>query len=145
MKKVKAALPLAVSLALGLQALPMSTSTVQAEAAANAAHHSAKVEYKRANSFLTNLANGKTKEATRYFSRSLQLKMSEDNLKTWWSSLTAQLGAVKKIGTAVQGEVNTGHRNVEIPIEFEHASATLTVRFSQNRQMDDWRIVAVLR
>ncbi|MCM3154057.1 hypothetical protein [Priestia megaterium] len=56
MKKVKAALPLAVALALGLQVLPMSTSTIQAEAAANAAHHSAKVEHKRANSFLTNLS-----------------------------------------------------------------------------------------
>ncbi len=141
MKKVKAALPLAVSLALGLQVLPMSTSTVQAEAAANAAHHPAKVEYKRANAFLTNMAKDKTKEAKRYFSRSLQSKMSEDNLKTWWSALTAQFGAVKKIGTSVQSEVNTVHRNIEIPIEFEHVSATLTVRFSQNRQIDDWRIV----
>ncbi|MDM8150638.1 hypothetical protein [Priestia megaterium] len=83
MKKVKAALPLAVSLALGLQVLPISTRTVQAEAAANAAHHSAKVEYKRANAFLTNVANGKAKEAKRYFSRSLQSKMSEEDLKTW--------------------------------------------------------------
>ncbi|MHC5532495.1 alpha/beta fold hydrolase [Priestia megaterium] len=141
MKKVKAALPLAVSLALGLQVLPMSTLPVQAEGAANAAHHSAKVEVKRANAFLTNVANGKTKEAKRYFSRSLQSKMSEDNLKTWWSALTAQFGSVKKIGTSVQGEVNTVHRNIEIPIEFEHVSATLTVRFSQNRQIDDWRIV----
>jgi uncharacterized protein len=107
MKKVKAALPLAVSLALGLQVLPMSTSPVQAEGAANAAHHSAKVEVKRANAFLTNVANGKTKEAKRYFSRSLQSKMSEDNLKIWWSALTAQFGSVKKIGTSVQGEVNT--------------------------------------
>ena len=98
MKKVKAALPLAVSLALGLQVLPMSTSSVQAEAVANAAHHSAKIEVKRANAFLTNVANGKAKEAKRYFSRSLQSKMSEDNLKTWWSALTAQLGAVKRLG-----------------------------------------------
>ncbi|MFS0902311.1 DUF3887 domain-containing protein [Priestia aryabhattai] len=141
MKKVKAALPLAVSLALGLQVLPVSTSHGQAEAGANAAHHSAKVEYKRADAFLTNVANGKVKEAKRYFSRSLQSKMSEEELKMWWTSLTAQVGAVKKIGTSVQGEVNTVHRNIEIPIEFEHVSATLTVRFSQNRQIDDWRIV----
>ncbi len=67
--------------------------------------------------------------------------MSEDNIKTWWSALTAQFGSVKKIGISVQGEVNTVHRNIEIPIEFEHVSATLTVRFSQNRQIDDWRIV----
>ncbi|MEK1829785.1 hypothetical protein AAAC51_13850 [Priestia megaterium] len=66
-EKVKAALPLAVSLALGLQVLPMSTSPVQAEAAANAAHHSAKVEVKRANAFLTNVANGKTKKLSATF------------------------------------------------------------------------------